>query len=165
MARFLYHIVILLLLTACSDAAYHSQLELLYKHNVPTISADSLSELLEQPQSIVLIDTRSRKEWQISHLVHAQFAGFEEFKLSSLNIRDRSIPVVVYCAIGYRSEQIGAQLQAAGFSRVCHLYGGIIEWKNNAYPLVNHKSLPTDSVHTYDRYWGTFLKKGIPVYE
>jgi rhodanese-related sulfurtransferase len=165
MARQLFHIMIMLLFTACGDTAYHSQLRLLYKDTVPTISADSLSQLLEQPHSIVLIDTRSRKEWQISHLPHAQFADFEEFKLSSLNIRDRTIPVVLYCSIGYRSEQIGKQLQEAGFTRVSHLYGGIIEWKNHAYPLLNKKSLPTDSVHTYDPYWGTFLNNGIPVYE
>lgn len=193
-------IMLLLLLTACGDTAYHGQLKFLYSHSVPTISADSLFRLLEEsgspepdsgdagfvksgagksdsrapvagtpvagkPVNFILLDTRDRHEWQLSHIPHAQWAGFENFTLNLPHIPDKETPVVLYCTIGYRSEQIGEQLVEAGFSNVSHLYGGIIEWKNNSYPIHTYNARVTDSVHTYDRYWGMFLKEGIPIYE
>lgn len=173
-------ILLLLLLTACGDAAYHSQLNLLYSHSLPIISADSLFRLMEEsdsvesgfdesgsdePPTFVLLDIRGRHEWQLSHIPHAQYAGFKNFTLNLPHIPDKQTPVVLYCTIGYRSEQIGEQLVEAGFSNVSHLYGGIIEWKNNSYPTLNDNARVTDSVHTYDRYWGMFLKNGIPIYE
>jgi rhodanese-related sulfurtransferase len=165
--------VLLFLCTACGDTAYHQQLNLLYRDLTPRLSADSLARLMEQPDSFLLLDTREVQEWEISYIPHTQHADFENFTLDLppvceqevLRAVPREFPIVLYCTIGYRSEQIGAQLLAAGYGNVSHLYGGIIEWKNQAYPLLNNNAQPTDSVHTYNRYWGMFLNKGIPVYE
>lgn len=176
MNRKRFHMVpLLLLLTACGDTAYHSQLKLLYSHDVPAISADSLFSLMNEQGAgqrasdtsagFLLLDTREWYEWQLSHLPHAQYAGFENFTLNLSDIPGKETPIVLYCTIGYRSEQIAEQLMEAGYTRVSHLYGGIIEWKNSAYPLLNNSGRAIDSVHTYDRYWGIFLKKGIPIYE
>lgn len=165
MVKFVIYFIFLFLLSACGDTVYHSHLGFLYNHSVPTISADCLYGLMEQSEEFLLLDSRSQEEWQLSRLPQAQFAGFEEFKLTSLNTDKLHTPVIVYCTIGHRSELMAEQLQEAGFMQVSHLYGGIIEWKNNLYPLVNQEGLSTDTIHTYDAYWGTFLKKGIAVYE
>lgn len=161
---------VLLLLTACGDTAYHNQLKLLYSYSVPTISADSLARLIEvsgsgQPAAFILLDTRTQDEWQLSRIPGAQWAGFDNFTLNLPDLPEPETPVVLYCTIGYRSEQIGEQLSKAGYRNVSHLYGGLIGWKNRGYPLLNHQSQLTDSVHTYDAYWGIFLKNGILIYE
>lgn len=170
MQRSFFYSMLLLLLTACGDTAYYSQLKLLYSHSVPTISTDSLARLIEvsgsaEPAAFVLLDTRELHEWQLSHIPHAQWAGFDNFTLNLPGLPGPDTPVVLYCTIGYRSEQIAEQLSQAGYRKVSHLYGGIIDWKNQGYPLLNHRSRSTDSVHTYDAYWSIFLKNGIPIYE
>jgi hypothetical protein len=44
------------------------------------------------------------------------------------------------------------------------MYGGIFEWVNNGYPIVNSAG-PTQRVHAFDRTWGVWLKKGEKVYK
>ena len=45
------------------------------------------------------------------------------------------------------------------------LYGGIFEWKNNDYPIIDSEGKETENVHTYSRFWSKWLKKGIKVYD
>ena len=72
--------------------------------------------------------------------------------------------LVVYCSVGYRSEKIGEKLKALGFSKVYNLYGGIFEWSNRGYPLVDQKEQPTTKVHAFNKDWGRWLEQGTKVY-
>lgn len=153
------------MLSACKEKTYHSQLALLYKNTVPLIQPDSLAQMLQAEDSVLLLDTRKEAEWRVSHLSGAQFAGYEEFDSSAWFGAPKTMPVVVYCSIGWRSEKIGERMQQAGFEKVFNLYGGIIEWKNNGHGVVTPNGVPTEQVHTYNRYWGIYLTKGKRVYE
>ena len=59
---------------------------------------------------------------------------------------------------------VGEKLMAKGYKNVKNLYGGIFQWKNEGYEVVNEKSMETDSVHTYNRRWSKWLTNGIKVY-
>ena len=163
--NYLYLLFCLLMFSACKEKTYHSQLALLYNNSVPLIRPDSLAQMLNAEDSVLLLDTRSKAEWEISHLAAAQFAGFEEFDSNEWSGAPKELPVVIYCSIGWRSEKIGERMQQAGFEKVYNLYGGIIEWKNNDYPLVTPEGKPTERVHTYNRYWGLYLINGIRIHE
>jgi predicted sulfurtransferase len=76
----------------------------------------------------------------------------------------RNTPVVVYCSVGYRSEQIGEKLLQAGFTDVHNLFGSIFEWVNQGYPVFKNQSEQTNRVHAYSRSWGIWLQKGVKVY-
>ena len=45
------------------------------------------------------------------------------------------------------------------------MYGGIFEWVNEGFPVVNNQEKQTDNVHAYNKSWGIWLKKGVKVYE
>jgi len=70
---------------------------------------------------------------------------------------DQSKPIYIYCSIGYRSEKIGEKLQKAGFKKVYNMYGGIFNWANSGYTLVDKNGKTTTKVHGYNNDWSQWL--------
>ncbi len=148
-----------------SQFLYEQQLKLLYKNTVPVISAANLNQMLKQKSPVYLVDARSPREFAVSHLPGAQFVNHETFQISQVKNIPKNARVVVYCSVGVRSEQVGEKLKKAGYQQVQNLYGGIFSWKNEGFPVVNNRQEPTDSVHTYNKYWSVWLRNGVKVYE
>ena len=136
-------------------------LKTLLSHSVPEISVDSLALIIADVQ---LVDTREQDEFDISHLEGAIFSGYDDYDSTIVDRLDTDKPVIVYCSIGYRSEKIAERLIEAGFTDVYNLYGGLFEWMNQGYEIIDDSG-PTDSVHAYSRAWGIWLKEGEKVYE
>lgn len=115
---------------------------------------------------ILLLDARKYDEFQVSHIPRAQWVGYKDFKIGDMAslIPDKNQKLVVYCSIGVRSEDIAEQLKQAGYTEVYNLYGGIFEWKNKGYPVVDQQGNPTEKVHPYSRYWGRFLTNAEKAY-
>ncbi len=149
----------------CGQTSFDQHLRLLYRKTVPLIQPQELAAALQQNKALVLLDTRSRPEYEVSHLPQAQFIDYDLFSVEKFKNVALETPIIVYCSVGVRSERIGEKLQQAGFKNVRHLYGGIFRWKNKGFPVYNHQNRPTDSVHAYNRYWGQWLTKGTMVYE
>jgi 3-mercaptopyruvate sulfurtransferase SseA len=82
----------------------------------------------------------------------------------SASIKDLSTPIVVYCSLGVRSENISEKLNAAGFTDVRNLYGGIFEWKNKHNPVFDSEEIETEKVHTYSKNWSKWLTNGEKIY-
>ncbi|HAF78076.1 MAG TPA: rhodanese-like domain-containing protein, partial [Maribacter sp.] len=80
------------------------------------------------------------------------------------SLPDKTQPIIVYCSIGVRSEDIGEKLKELGYTKILNLYGGIFDWKNKGGQVFNSKEIPTDSVHAFSRHWGKLLQEGIKVY-
>ena len=140
--------------------------EVLDKFNKKTVPYITIEEL-KQKQNYILLDSREHKEFIVSHLQNAINVGYDKFdskKISSL-LKDKNELIVVYCSIGIRSETIGEKLIKLGYKNVLNLYGGIFEWKNSDCKTVNSKNIETDSIHTFDKEWSHYLKKGIKIYE
>jgi rhodanese-related sulfurtransferase len=51
--------------------------------------------------------------------------------------QDRKTPIVLYCLGGGMSEIAAQKLVSLGYSHVSHLSGGMIEWKERGYPIIN----------------------------
>jgi len=132
------------------------------KESVPYIHTNEMTDI----DNVVLLDTRKREEFTVSHLKRAVWVGHKEFKQDSVSlyVPDKNTPIIVYCSIGVRSEDIGEKLQQAGYTNVRNLYGGIFEWKNSGNPVYNTKQKETDSVHTFNKHWGKLLHNGIKVH-
>ncbi|MBC7525055.1 MAG: rhodanese-like domain-containing protein [Flavobacterium sp.] len=139
--------------------------EVLNKLNKKTVPYITVSELKEN-QNVILLDAREFKEYHVSHLQNAVPVGFNTFdiKKTETALPDKNAIIVVYCSIGVRSEKIGEKLLKSGYKKVYNLYGGIFEWKNNDGKTINSNNVLTDSVHTYNKTWSVYLKKGIKVY-
>lgn len=153
-------------LMACGQQTYDQKLQSLYKNTVPLIQPHEVKQKLNQ-QDVVILDTRSAKEYSVSHLPNAKFIDYDRFDISQLEDVSKDREVVVYCSVGYRSEKIGEKLQEAGFKNVSNMYGGIFQWKNADFEVINQEGEITDSVHTYNKRWSKWLEegKGIKVYE
>lgn len=132
------------------------------KQDVPTIS---VSELAQMPVKPMLLDAREKREYAVSHLPGARWIGYETFRIESLQNIPKHTPLVIYCSIGVRSEKIGRQLQAAGFTQVKNLYGSLFEWVNQGHPVEKTPGIATQEVHAYSRVWGVWLQKGKKIYD
>lgn len=134
------------------------------KRNVPYMSVETLA--LPNTKAI-LLDAREEKEFKVSHLKNAICVGYDKFKLKetlSKLPKDKSAKIVVYCSLGIRSETIAHKLIKAGYTNVFNLYGGIFEWKNADFQVVDTLGNTTEKVHTFSKDWSKWLKKGKKIY-
>ena len=123
---------------------------------VPLISVENLHRKINK---VHIFDTRSKAEFEVSHLPHALYLGFEEFDQTLLSEIPKNAELVLYCSVGYRSEQIGEKLIQLGFFNTYNLYGGIFEWVNQRLPLANATNQPTQSIHTYNKAWSKWVEE------
>lgn len=108
-----------------------------------------------QPRPL-LLDARSDAEFAVSHLPGARRVDPDADPAPALKDADPSRPMVVYCAVGYRSARVASRLQAAGYNDVRNLRGSIFRWAEEGRPL-ERDGRPATGVHHYDAYWGRLL--------
>lgn len=148
-----------------ADAAYAAKLRSLYKGTVSTIQPADLAHYLNGPKTPIILDTRSEREYAVSHIPTARFVDYKAFSKDDVKGLDHGRVVVVYCTVGYRSERIGEQLKKLGFKYVFNLYGGIFQWVNEGHEVVDATGKPTTKVHAYSEDWGQWLQKGEKIYQ
>lgn len=144
-----------------TSRTYKTMLEALYKKTVPLTSVADLKKM----PNVVLLDTRARAEYDVSHLPGAQWVGYDDFDLKRVKDVPKEANVVVYCSVGYRSERVGEKLLAAGYQHVHNLYGSLFEWVNQGNAVVDNQGKPTQRVHGYSPLWGVWLQRGNKVYQ
>lgn len=162
---FCYLLVIVLAMPACAQKTFDEKMQSLYKGTVPLLYANQVDSLQKQHPKVYLLDVRTTREYEVSHLQGSDFIDYDGFTKKDVKAIPKDAQVVVYCAVGYRSERIGEKLQKLGYENVYNLYGGIFDWKYQNKAIFNQYEQPTDSVHTYSKSWSKWLLKGIKVYE
>ncbi len=137
-------------------------LERFNKGTIPYITSSELNSTENQ----LLLDTRSWKEYQVSHMKNAFWVGYEKFDSDRIlkAVPNKQTPLVVYCSVGVRSEDIGEKLIILGYTNVKNLYGGIFEWKNQGYPVFDSSGKKTSKVHAYSKHWGKLLTNAEKVF-
>jgi rhodanese-related sulfurtransferase len=160
---FLY-ILIIFTTSAFSQKTLDKLLKQQNKESIPYILVDSLAIVQNKP---IILDAREQKEYNTSHLKNAIYVGYDFFNMDSVQhkIPNKKSKIVVYCSLGIRSEDIAEKLKATGYTNVFNLYGGIFEWKNNNLEVYNSEEKETDSIHTFNKAWSKWLKKGIKIYD
>ncbi len=136
-------------------------LKTILSHNVPEITVEKAAASKDQ---YVFLDSREPEEYNVSHLHNARFVGYKNFDIEEVKDLTKDKPLVVYCSIGKRSEDIAEKLIKYGFTNVQNLYGGIFEWVNKDHAVYDLNNKPTNNVHAYGKWWGKFLDKGNKVY-
>jgi len=141
--------------------------EVLNKYNHKKVPYIAVAELknLQQKNKVIILDSRELVEFKVSHIEGAILVGYNHFRLSSLpDSVDKKTPIVVYCTLGVRSEVIANQLIENGYTDVKNLYGGISEWKNKDYIVIDSTQRMTENIHVYSKKWGKWLTKGNPIF-
>ena len=161
--KHLFQLILLLTASLClAQKSIPQVLEKLNKKTVPYVTSMELKSM----KSYVILDSREPEEYAVSHIKNAMFVGYNKFDSDQFvaNVPDKAATLVVYCSLGVRSENIGEKLQKLGYKNVLNLYGGIFDWKDSGGKVYNSKNNVTDSIHTFNKRWGSYLKRGIKVY-
>lgn len=144
-------------LSAQNPEGFDKMVDGLYEYTIPFITAEKLEEKRQQDTDIVILDSRKKEEYNVSHIPGARFVDYKKFKLKSLKDIPKDTPIYVYCSVGYRSERTAEKLQEAGYTEVYNLYGGLFNWANHGFPMVNEDEESSIDVHGYNREWGQWL--------
>jgi len=143
---------------------FETMVNTLLSGKVDTLSSTSLSAKTNT-DDFVLLDTRERAEFEVSHLPGAIHVGYKSFDESSVSGFPRDSKIVVYCSIGRRSDEIGERLKKIGFTDVQNLWGGIFDWTNRGYTVVDVSGAEVCRVHPYSFMWGLWINKCEKSYE
>jgi len=128
---------------------YALVLRILLSESIDQISVSEAQQL----QAPIWLDTRTWPEYEISHIKDAIWVGESLSDKSFLDTIAKTQTIVVYCSIGYRSENLSYNLTRLGYTKTRNLYGGIFEWVNQKYPVYNQCAIPTKRIHSYNKFW------------
>jgi len=101
------------------------------------VSVEQAKKLIESNPFLVIVDVRTDPEFQSDHIEGAinLCVCYEEELLKGLNPNDR---ILVYCLSGTtRSAKAMMILNENGYAKVYNMLGGITEWIELGYPVVN----------------------------
>ncbi len=102
--------------------------------NYRNIGSTQAKTLLDKG-TVFLLDVRTPQEYQQAHL-----AGAVLIPVSELERRIGEIPrnktVLVYCAVGSRSNLVAGFLAEKGYRQVYNMSDGIVGWYRNNLPIV-----------------------------
>lgn len=174
MSRKMYIIVILILIVSVFVAiknvnaqahveskSFDLMLSTLLKHSGKEVGVEDITA----DSTTIFLDSREKKEYDVSHIKNAIWVGYEDFNLSRVADIPKDAKIIVYCSVGYRSEKITEKLTEAGYNNVSNLYGGVFEWVNEEKPVVDTAGNTTNQVHAYSKKWGIWLNEGEKVYD
>ncbi len=92
-------------------------------------------------QGALLVDVRSKAEFDSGHILEARHVPQEEVAQAAETLkRFKDKVVIVCCESGMRSGAASRVLQAQGFAKVVNLRGGLQGWRTDNLPLVKGKS-------------------------
>jgi rhodanese-related sulfurtransferase/glyoxylase-like metal-dependent hydrolase (beta-lactamase superfamily II) len=102
---------------------------------IDRITAGSLAEQMAGPAPPLLIDVRTRREWDAGHVDGAVNVPLSQLA-SRLGELPAQQPLVVHCASGYRSAIAASLLRREGLPQVANLVGGLAAWNSAQMPTV-----------------------------
>lgn len=104
--------------------------------SVPIISVQEVKQKLDEGQDIIILDTRSREDYQKKHIKGSLSMPQDEIytRYSSLP-QDKEIIVLCYTESCQTSAQVALALLDLGFSNIKDMKEGISGWEKADYPL------------------------------
>ena len=106
-----------LLLTACAQAASYEQ-----------ITQEEAKQIMDTTNGYILLDTRTREEYDQSHIPGALLIPHTEISERAADeLPDKDQVILVYCRSGNRSKQASEVLAELGYTNVKE-FGGINTW-------------------------------------
>lgn len=101
--------------------------------NVKNISADEAYKLINENKNLVVLDVRTKGEFESGHIPKAKNIPLQQLstRINELN-KFKSTPILVHCASGGRSPSAVNTLAKNEFTNIYHLKRGLMSWK---YPL------------------------------
>lgn len=96
--------------------------------NYESISAKEAKNLMDNESNYVILDVRTKSEYDSGHIPGAILIPEDEIKDTAENIlKDKNQLILVYCRSGRRSKNAAKELTKMGYTNVKE-FGGIIDW-------------------------------------
>lgn len=166
-----YTFLLIILITACypapraagqfTDNEFEAMAAEMAKGDTKDITVDQLVRIKDD---VILLDSREKKEYDISHIPGAIWVGYDDFTLDRIKDIDKNAKIVVYCSVGYRSERIGEKIMDGGYNDISNLSGSIFKWVNEGYKIVDSGNQPTKKIHGFNKKWSKWVRKGEVTY-
>ena len=123
MKRIFAFFLTMLLLSACEQTAENNQ-EAIYMQ----ITAEEAKKIMDTQEGYVILDTRTREEYDEGHIPGAIVISHDEIRQQAERVlKDKDQLIFVYCRSGRRSKLAAQDLADMGYTNVKE-FGGIIDW-------------------------------------
>ena len=114
---------LLLLLTACSSPTKNNQ-EMVFLN----ITAEEARKLMDSEKNRIILDVRSREEYDQGHIPGAILIPDTEIEAKAADLLpDKDQLILVYCRSGRRSKLAAQSLADLGYTNIRE-FGGILDW-------------------------------------
>lgn len=114
---------LLLLLTACSSPTKNNQ-EMVFLN----ITAEEARKLMDSEKDRIILDVRSREEYDQGHIPGAILTPNTEIEAKAADLLpDKDQLILVYCRSGRRSKLAAQSLADLGYTNIRE-FGGILDW-------------------------------------
>lgn len=104
-----------------------------------------------------VLDVRTEAEFQVSRIEGALRIDPELGADAIVPRLDPGRPLIVYCAVGYRSSEVATRLIKSGTTNVVNIEGSIFAWANAGLPMVCDTGVVW-KVHPYNETFGRLVK-------
>lgn len=116
-------ILAMMLLTACGQNNENVQ-EAVYVN----ITAQQAKEIMDSQKDYVILDTRTREEYDEKHIPGAILIPYDQILEKAEDaLTDKDQLILVYCRSGRRSKLAADDLVTLGYTNIKE-FGGIIDW-------------------------------------
>ena len=114
---------LLLLLTACSSPTKNNR-EMVFLN----ITAEEARKLMDSEKDRIILDVRSREEYDQGHIPGAILIPDTEIEAKAADLLpDKDQLILVYCRSGRRSKLAAQSLADLGYTNIRE-FGGILDW-------------------------------------
>lgn len=101
------------------------------------ISVQDFEKIQAANKQLVILDVRTPEEVAQGKIAGAVVVDYMKTSFGrDVQKLDKTKPIVVYCATGYRSGEALEEMRKLGFKTVYHLRGGVVAWRRAGKTLV-----------------------------
>ena len=123
MKKWISILLVTVLLSACGQTGGNKQ-EAVYQN----ITAQQAKALMDTQSGYVILDTRTREEYDQGHIPGAILIPYDQVPEQAEDILpDKDQLILVYCRSGRRSKLAAEALVKLGYTNIQE-FGGIIDW-------------------------------------
>ena len=92
------------------------------------LSMEEAADWMEQQSGYLLVDVRTREEFESGHIPGAILLPIEDIREGKVDaLTEREQTLLLYCRTGRRAEDAAEILSKMGYRNVCTI-GGIFDW-------------------------------------
>lgn len=107
--------------------AYTDQMQEETRMTYEQISPQEAKESMDRESDVILLDVRTREEYDSGHIKNAVCLPNEAILGEPEILPDKGQKILVYCRSGKRSRQAAQKLADMGYKKVLE-FGGILDW-------------------------------------